>query len=329
MRAGEPAAPSSRELGTRGRRSRVSLADGLFAFEGDDADSSIATRMKGIRPYVEWDLGAVTHVSAATAQLDNNDAYRLTGSTDGESYTALWIDSDDSSIADSGNGARGDLNADVRFVRLEALAGDKVFAASEVQVFKVRFPSRGHRRRWFATTGCPCPEPTSRRASTAGRSSPASPHSGSCSWCCRGSVVARRAEPCSRAVLLCSALVWSNIGSIQGCASVHYWDVYHYFMGTKYFPELGYFELYRCVATSEREAGRGEDVDHRSIRDLEDGLLYPGDSTRTSEGGCRARPRFSHRTMAGISLGSRDFSGNVSVAPSPTPSATTGSTRPH
>ncbi|MSP25229.1 MAG: hypothetical protein EXR75_08705 [Myxococcales bacterium] len=35
----------------------------------------------------------------------------------------------------------------------------------------------------------------------------------------------------------------------------HRWDQYHYYMGAKYFPELGYKNLYKCAAIAEDELG--------------------------------------------------------------------------
>src|SRR5205823_8586449 len=36
----------------------------------------------------------------------------------------------------------------------------------------------------------------------------------------------------------------------------HRWDQYHYYMGAKYFPELGYTNLYKCAVTAEDELGQ-------------------------------------------------------------------------
>lgn len=35
----------------------------------------------------------------------------------------------------------------------------------------------------------------------------------------------------------------------------HRWDQYHYYMGAKYFPELGYTNLYKCAVLAEEELG--------------------------------------------------------------------------
>ncbi|MCA9624080.1 MAG: hypothetical protein KC731_33885 [Myxococcales bacterium] len=38
----------------------------------------------------------------------------------------------------------------------------------------------------------------------------------------------------------------------------HRWDQYHYFMGAKYYPELGYKNLYKCAVVAEDELGNVE-----------------------------------------------------------------------
>ena len=48
--------------------------------------------------------------------------------------------------------------------------------------------------------------------------------------------------------------------------TIHYWDAYHYFMGAKYLPELGYFKLYEATYVVGRELGAFEDITY--VRDL-------------------------------------------------------------
>jgi len=55
----------------------------------------------------------------------------------------------------------------------------------------------------------------------------------------------------------------------------HVWDQYHYFVGSKYFGELGYDRLYRCSAVALTRAGPGLAAEIRApgrmLRDLEGG----------------------------------------------------------
>ena len=45
-------------------------------------------------------------------------------------------------------------------------------------------------------------------------------------------------------------------------------DVYHYYMGSKYFPELGYFELYHCTVASLIGGNVYSPDEHPRLRDL-------------------------------------------------------------
>ena len=47
---------------------------------------------------------------------------------------------------------------------------------------------------------------------------------------------------------------------------VHYWDAFHYFVGAKYLPELGYTGLYESAWVAGREVGAFADI--AWIRDL-------------------------------------------------------------
>ena len=76
---------------------------------------------------------------------------------------------------------------------------------------------------------------------------------------------------------------------------LHFHDFVHYYMGPKYFAELGYLGLYNCIALADREAA---DEDHRAprvtgnTRDLADILVDKTNEQSLAE--CRAdsRPRF-------------------------------------
>lgn len=49
---------------------------------------------------------------------------------------------------------------------------------------------------------------------------------------------------------------------------VHLWEFFHYYLGSKYFPELGYEGLYRCVSIADAENGHLDEVRTRVITDL-------------------------------------------------------------
>ena len=65
---------------------------------------------------------------------------------------------------------------------------------------------------------------------------------------------------------------------------VHPTDSFHYYMGPKYFRELGYFSLYECLAAAEIELGAGAAVARRAYRDLGTNQPFAGARLRAPAG---------------------------------------------
>src|SRR5439155_1595196 len=66
---------------------------------------------------------------------------------------------------------------------------------------------------------------------------------------------------------------------------IHWWDAYHYFMGAKYLPELGYSRLYEATWLAGREMGAFAGI--RVVRDL--GTYVPRDVATIDAAAVRAR----------------------------------------
>jgi hypothetical protein len=70
----------------------------------------------------------------------------------------------------------------------------------------------------------------------------------------------------------------------------HRHELYHYYLGSKYFEEIGYSRLYACTAIAEVELGRGANIKKRRIRDLSaENLIVPTTETYifTDPGQCK------------------------------------------
>jgi hypothetical protein len=65
---------------------------------------------------------------------------------------------------------------------------------------------------------------------------------------------------------LLSVIVWTNLGNVQ--YPFHRWEQFTYYVGAKYFPELGYSRIYRCTAVAEARLLGPALVRGRTIRDL-------------------------------------------------------------
>jgi hypothetical protein len=61
----------------------------------------------------------------------------------------------------------------------------------------------------------------------------------------------------TKAILLSAVLfsfaVFHNFGSFRGGTFVHYGEMFHYYLGAKYFKELGYYDLYNAVIAADAE----------------------------------------------------------------------------
>jgi hypothetical protein len=78
------------------------------------------------------------------------------------------------------------------------------------------------------------------------------------------------------AVLGVAAFVcWWNLGRFHFPDYVQVHEHYHYYLGSKYFPELGYTRLYQCVAIADVDAGLGGDFAHGWIRNLSTNRIEP------------------------------------------------------
>jgi hypothetical protein len=94
---------------------------------------------------------------------------------------------------------------------------------------------------------------------------------------------------------LLSTLVWwtplwvSEAKPTTALRGVHMTDAFHYYMGPKYFRELGYTKLYVCTAAAEVELGATGDVVRRIYRDLETNQGVPGRQVLAEARVCRER----------------------------------------
>jgi hypothetical protein len=101
-----------------------------------------------------------------------------------------------------------------------------------------------------------------------------------------GHLLAQEGRPAERQLLrdrllvtigLVSFLGYFNFGHLHFGNFVHVWDTYHYVMGAKYFPELGYDKLYDCAATVDVESGRRDELNRRTMTDLRTNLIVRTD----------------------------------------------------
>ena len=69
---------------------------------------------------------------------------------------------------------------------------------------------------------------------------------------------------------------------------VLYHDQFHYYLGSKFFPELRYHLLYDCTALAELENGRGATIEEGKVRNLRDNTMESGRLALRRAADCRA-----------------------------------------
>ncbi len=72
-------------------------------------------------------------------------------------------------------------------------------------------------------------------------------------------------------------LGYFNFGHLHFGNFVHVWDTYHYVMGAKYFPEMGYDKMYDCAVIANAENGRRDEVMRQTITDLRTNVIVKAD----------------------------------------------------
>jgi hypothetical protein len=67
---------------------------------------------------------------------------------------------------------------------------------------------------------------------------------------------------------------WMGFGAVHGNRLTHFWDTYHYYMGSKYFAETRYHLMYHCAILAELDDGLDpKELDKRELRDLRTNML--------------------------------------------------------
>jgi len=91
-----------------------------------------------------------------------------------------------------------------------------------------------------------------------------------------------------RAMAVAAVIAWTNVGAFHGSGMVHHWEQFHYFLGSKYFPELGYDGIYAASLAAERELDLGHGLQSHA-RDLRTNEVVPVRSLHNHMGEVRQR----------------------------------------
>ncbi len=109
-------------------------------------------------------------------------------------------------------------------------------------------------------------------------------------WLDRAGDSRRKASSILVLVAAIAVGAYYNYGAFHGTSYVHHWEQFHYYLGSKYFPELGYDGLYAASLTAQRESHRQMNF-QAWTRDLESNEVVS--SWQVLSRGAEVKERFS------------------------------------
>ena len=258
------------------------VVDSIGVAEGGALSGATAARFETLAGSLTYDLGARRRIASAYVQGDAQSTFSLQVSDDGTTFREIWRVPEVISVG-SGMRSRSMMFWDehARFVRFGEPTGSGSYGLTELQIFCSIPPD------WPPHLAAPPPIP--RGAGHPFRFTHV--HSD----------VAKIGISLAGAILLIWGAIVRRLGSprrhqrirdvllvvlaVLGAAAYQNWELrhgihnhefFHYFVGSKYFPELGYTRLYECANVAEAEQGFRRRVELRKVRNLTKNELVLG-----------------------------------------------------
>jgi hypothetical protein len=270
--------------------------DGEKAPEGALWNAPLAVVLDSDRASLTWDLGALIPLAAVWMQADANDRYTVSGSTDGRDFRSLGnID------VVEGHGLRartlGLGGVAVRYLRFGDGVGDGFYSLAEIAAYcalPAPFPPA-------MRVGQAEAQPAGRNLFTYWNNESSARWElvlallglGLLHW---GHKLRQQGRPHAHEPLrtrllaalgVLAALTFINFGCFHFGNFIHDHEWTHYYLGSKYFPELSYQRLYECITTADVEAGLRQRVAHRTITNLQTNVLEKTDDVLAHPERCK------------------------------------------
>jgi hypothetical protein len=284
------------------------VTDGRLVTEGA-APVGSAVSLADVRSAVSVDLGASRSLRALLVQAGAADIYFVETSEDGSSWRIVWRFAPlDSAAVQRTRTTVLPRPTPARWLRVRPTTARSA-AVSEVEAFEAvpaawpRLDTSApgsHLPLWPTLTHEPIAELYQALSAllmlvvgwvVVARRAP-------------GGLVEQRARRGALVLLAAvSLLAWPNLLNFHYYRFVHTWDTFHYYLGAKYFRELGYTRLYSCTAVVDAEDGI--DLHGYVMRDLRDNREVP--ALRLVEEAPECRARFSAKRWETFRRDSRFF----------------------
>jgi hypothetical protein len=267
------------------------VTDGRLAVEGI-APGDAALTLAGVRSAVVVDLGAPRRVSALLLQASGSEVYFTEASNDATSWRTVWrVEPVPGPPVARTRTTVLRRPVEARWLRVRPTTAGSAMV-SELQAFEAEPRSWPPLDTSHPDATLPLWPSLTRERLAAVYQALASLLMLAVGW---GLVSRKRpAEGDERVrrrvfagLALACLLAWPNLLNFHYYGFVHKWEVFHYYVGGKYLPELGYTRLYACTAAVDAEDGL--DLGAAVMRDLRDNRLVPASTLLERSEECRAR----------------------------------------
>jgi hypothetical protein len=250
------------------------IADGNLLQEGTWWEQPGSAVLTGPQAMLFVDLQQETDLRALVLQGDNNDVYHIDASSDGGSWREIWAAPPVPKLGMRTRWTQLPAPQSARYLRVRGSDGDGFFSVSELRAYcsvPTEWPphllAAPPIAWWNPVTLWHLIDNDAMMGIKGGL---AGAGTALLLW---GFFLRRNGTPNAHKKLrdrllagmgVLSLLCFWNLFHFHFDNYLHIWEHYHYFVGSKYFRELGYARLYYCTAVADEEAG----VHHKDMTNL-------------------------------------------------------------
>ncbi len=236
------------------------------------------------------DLGASRPIVALALQADNDDLYVVERSVDGLAWAPLYA----AGPSRRGPGLRTRFHrlfapVEAAQLRISARAGDGFYSVGRLRVYcelPEDWPGEGSAGPVAWWESIDNDSILYVKGGLAGAGALLLLAGAILAWRRRGHTLRRTRDALLALLGALSFCSYFNLFHFHFDDVLHMWDVYHYYVGAKYFPELGYTHLYECTTVAEVELYGRSTVQGRTIRNLVTNQLEPAGPLVDDPGRC-------------------------------------------
>ena len=267
-------------------RSAELAIDGKFAPDGATWRSALAIASADSDARLILDLGNPTEIAFIVLQADGNDTYIVDFSLDKSQWMPVWHAAPNlDQIGLQRRALELDSPQRARYVRVRAGQNDGSISISEVQLFSQR-PTDWSTLSDTGQSQAPWQWLHALDSAGISRIKELVAVLGLIILVAnillravgRSDFLIRSRSVALAGLAIFAAALWCNLFQFHFNSRVHLHEFYHYFLGAKYSPELGYSRLYRCTIAADRETDLKRYAKNRLVRNLDDNSVVNSDS---------------------------------------------------